>query len=86
MMARYAVLIIGAGPAGLAAALYCSRARLKAVIVEKGVPGGELVNTTRIEDYLGFEAISGPELDARLERQARKFGVELTMVEVVEVA
>jgi thioredoxin reductase (NADPH) len=66
--------------------LYCGRARLKTVIVEKGVSGGELVNTARIEDYPGFEAIGGPELAERLERQARKFGVELTMDEVVEVA
>jgi thioredoxin reductase (NADPH) len=85
-MVRYDVLIIGAGPAGLTAGLYCGRARLKTVIVEKGVSGGELVNTARIEDYPGFEAISGPELAERLERQARKFGVELTTDEVVEVA
>jgi thioredoxin reductase (NADPH) len=85
-MERYDVLIIGAGPAGLTAGLYCGRARLKTVIVEQGVSGGELVNTARIEDYPGFEAISGAELAERLERQARKFGVELTMDEVVEVA
>jgi thioredoxin reductase (NADPH) len=85
-MERYDVLIIGAGPAGLTAGLYCGRARLKTVIVEKGVSGGELVNTARIEDYPGFEAIGGLELAERLERQARKFGVELTMDEVVEVA
>src|SRR6266511_6441175 len=85
-MKRYDVLIIGAGPAGLTAGLYCGRARLKTMILDKGVPGGELVNTARIEDYPGFEAISGPELAERLERQARKFGVEIAMDEVVEVA
>jgi thioredoxin reductase (NADPH) len=85
-MERYDVLIIGAGPAGLTAGLYCGRARLKTVIVERGISGGELVNTAQIEDYPGFEAIGGPELAERLERQARKFGVELTMDEVVEVA
>jgi thioredoxin reductase (NADPH) len=85
-MERYDVLIIGAGPAGLTAGLYCGRARLKTVIVEKGVAGGELVNTARIEDYPGFDTISGAELAQRLERQARKFGGELTMDEVVEVA
>jgi thioredoxin reductase (NADPH) len=85
-MERYDVLIIGAGPAGLTAGLYCGRARLKTAIVEKGIPGGELINTARIEDYPGFEAIGGPELAERLERQARKFGVELTIDEVVEVA
>jgi thioredoxin reductase (NADPH) len=85
-MARYDVLIIGAGPAGLTAGLYCGRARLKTVIVEQGVPGGELLNTARIEDYPGFEAIRGAELAERLERQARAFGVEITTDEVVEVA
>jgi thioredoxin reductase (NADPH) len=85
-MERYDVLIIGAGPAGLTAGLYCGRARLKTMIVEQGVSGGELVNTARIEDYPGFEVISGAELAERLERQAHKFGVELTTDEVVEVA
>jgi thioredoxin reductase (NADPH) len=85
-MKGYDVLIIGAGPAGLTAALYCGRARLKTLIVEKGIPGGELVNTARIEDYPGFEEISGAELAERLERQARKFGVEIAMDEVIEVA
>ena len=85
-MAHYDVLIIGAGPAGLTAGLYCGRARLKTVIVEQGIPGGELVNTARIEDYPGFEAIGGPELAERLERQARTFGVEITTDAVVEVA
>jgi thioredoxin reductase (NADPH) len=85
-MKGYNVLIIGAGPAGLTAALYCGRARLKTLIVEKGIPGGELVNTARIEDYPGFEEISGAELAERLERQARKFGVEIAMDEVIEVA
>ena len=78
-MQRYDVIIIGAGPAGLTAGLYCGRARLKTLILEQGIPGGELVNTARIEDYPGFEEISGQELAERLERQARKFGVELTV-------
>jgi thioredoxin reductase (NADPH) len=47
-MARYAVLIIGAGPAGLTAGLYGGRVRLRTVIVEQGSPGGELINTARI--------------------------------------
>ncbi len=85
-MDRYDVIIIGAGPAGLTAGLYCSRARLKTLILEKGVPGGELLNTARIEDYPGFEEIGGQELAERLERQARKFGVEIKMEEAVEVA
>jgi thioredoxin reductase (NADPH) len=52
----------------------------------EGIPGGELLNTARIEDYPGFEEIRGAELAERLERQARKFGVEIAMDEVIEVA
>lgn len=85
-MEKFDVIIIGGGPAGLTAALYCGRARLKTVILEKGVPGGELLNTARIEDYPGFEEISGQELAERMERQARKFGVEIKLDEAVEVA
>lgn len=85
-MDLYDVIIIGAAPAGLTAGLYCGRARLKTLILEKGVPGGELLNTARIEDYPGFEEISGQELAERLERQARKFGVEIKMDEAVEVS
>jgi thioredoxin reductase (NADPH) len=85
-MDRYDVIIIGAAPAGLTAGLYCGRARLKTLILEKGVPGGELLNTARIEDYPGFEEISRQELAERLERQARKFGVEIKMDEAVEVS
>jgi len=85
-MEQYDVIIIGAGPAGLTAGLYCGRARLQTLILEKAVPGGELLNTDRIEDYPGFEEITGQELAERLERQARKFGVEIKMDEAVEVA
>ncbi len=85
-MDQFDVIIIGGGPAGLTAGLYCGRARLKTLILEKGVPGGELLNTSQIEDYPGFEEIGGQELAERLERQARKFGVEIKMDEVVEVA
>lgn len=85
-MDLYDVITIGAAPAGLTAGLYCGRARLKTLILEKGVPGGELLNTARIEDYPGFEEISGQELAERLERQARKFGVEIKMDEAVEVS
>lgn len=79
------VAIIGAGPAGLTAGLYCGRARLKTLILEEKVPGGELLNTARIEDYPGFEEVSGQELAARMTGQARKFGVEIRQESAVEV-
>lgn len=70
-MKTYDVAIIGAGPAGLTAALYCGRARLKTFILEEKGPGGELLNTARIEDYPEFEEVSGQELAKRM------LGVEL---------
>jgi thioredoxin reductase (NADPH) len=85
-MDQYDVIIIGAGPAGLTAALYCGRARLSTLVLEKGVPGGELMNTERIEDYPGFQDIRGQELAERLEGQARRFAAEIKMDEAVEVA
>lgn len=84
-MKTYDVAIIGAGPAGLTAALYCGRARLRTLILEEKVPGGELLNTARIEDYPGFEEVSGQELAKQMEGQARKFGVEIRQESAVEV-
>src|SRR5215510_9865360 len=84
MDAAYDMLIIGAGPAGLTAGLYGSRSNLKTVIIEKGLPGGELLNTEAIEDYNGFEHINGVELAQLMENHARKFGVEIRTGEEVK--
>jgi thioredoxin reductase (NADPH) len=84
-MENFDVVIIGGGPAGLTAALYCGRARLKTLILEEKVPGGELLNTARIEDYPGFEEVSGQELADRMAEQARKFGAEIRQEVAVEV-
>ncbi|MCX7971197.1 MAG: thioredoxin-disulfide reductase [Negativicutes bacterium] len=69
------VAIIGAGPAGLTAALYCGRAKLQAVCVEKSVNGGQVASTEEVENYPGFMAISGPSLAEKMAKQAEKFGV-----------
>jgi thioredoxin reductase (NADPH) len=77
MAEKYDCIIVGAGPAGLAAALYTARDRLKTLILEKFVPGGQITTTDRIENYPGFERISGPELIERMQKQSLAFGAEL---------
>ena len=76
-MKRYDVVIVGAGPAGLCAALYAGRSMLKALVIERGAPGGELLNTELIEDYIGFESIKGFELADKMAAHALKFGAEM---------
>jgi thioredoxin reductase (NADPH) len=71
------VVIVGAGPAGMCAALYAGRSMLKSAIIERGAPGGELLNTELIEDYPGFESIKGWELADRMSVHALKFGAEM---------
>jgi thioredoxin reductase (NADPH) len=83
----YDVVIIGAGPAGLTAGLYCAQAGLKTLSLERETMGGKVVNTDKIENYPGFgEGISGAELGAQMLVQATQFGldVELATVEAVE--
>ncbi len=84
MQEVYDMLIVGAGPAGLTAGLYGSRSNLKTVIIEKGIIGGELLNTEAIEDYIGFEHIKGVDLAKLMEDHARKFGVEIRTHEEVK--
>lgn len=73
----YDCIIIGAGPAGLAAALYTSRDRSKTLILEKFMPGGQINNTERIENYPGIERIDGPGLIAQMQKQVENFGAEI---------
>jgi thioredoxin reductase (NADPH) len=81
----YEVVIIGAGPAGMTAGMYAGRAMLRAVVLERGAPGGELLNTEIIEDYPGFEHIEGWDLAQKFDSHARKFGAELHTVTVERV-
>jgi thioredoxin reductase (NADPH) len=76
-MNQFDVIIVGGGPAGLCAALYAGRGMLNAVVLERGIPGGELNNTERIEDYPGFVSVLGPELAARMAEHAQKFGADI---------
>ena len=82
----YEVVIIGAGPAGMCAGMYAGRSMLKSVVLEQGFPGGELLNTEVIEDYIGFEHILGWELAEKFNSHALKFGAEIqTSVRVEKV-
>ena len=79
------LIIVGAGPAGLTGALYAGRSMLRTIVLEKGVPGGELLNTELIEDYPGFESVRGFELAERMAAHALKFGAELVSDRVMAV-
>jgi len=71
------VIIIGGGPAGLSAGLYASRARLRTLLIEKGILGGQITNAALVENYPGFpNGISGHELGELMHRQAIKYGLE----------
>ena len=74
----YDVIVLGAGPAGLAAGLYAGRSRLSTLVIEKGKDGGQIAITDDIENYPGqiVEGESGPSLIARMTQQCEKFGVE----------
>ncbi|MGB2983503.1 MAG: FAD-dependent oxidoreductase [Candidatus Bipolaricaulia bacterium] len=82
----YDVVVIGAGPAGLTAALYAGRALLSTLVVEMGLPGGQLNETDLIENWPGFEeTVSAPELMQSLRKQAERFGAEFAQDEVVRI-
>ncbi|MCU9532959.1 thioredoxin-disulfide reductase [Streptococcus sp. CSL10205-OR2] len=72
----YDLIVIGAGPAGITAALYAARSNLKVATIEQGAPGGQMNNTADIENYPGFELISGPELAMKMYEPLDKMGVE----------
>ena len=74
---EHEVVIVGAGPAGMCAGMYAGRAMLNAVVLERGSPGGELLNTELIEDYPGFETILGYELAQKFADHANKFGANI---------
>ncbi len=80
------LIIIGAGPAGLCAGMYAGRGMLDAVVLERGVPGGELLNTDLIEDYPGFASVKGHELARLMAEHAQKFGADIRQENVETVA
>lgn len=83
---RYDVVIIGSGPAGYTAGVYCSRARRETLILSGPLPGGQLMTTTDVENYPGFEdGVMGPDLMIVMKRQAEKMGAEIVDDEVVNI-
>lgn len=81
----YDVIIIGAGPAGMTAAVYTSRANLSTLMLERGIPGGQMANTEEIENYPGFETILGPDLSTKMFEHAKAFGAEYAYGDVTEL-
>jgi len=83
---RYQVIIIGGGPAGLTAGLYCTRSRLNTLLIERGIIGGQITNAERVENYPGFpKGISGIELARLIHEQATSYGLETLLTEVTKV-
>jgi thioredoxin reductase (NADPH) len=83
---KFDVIIIGAGPAGYTAGIYCSRARHDTLILSGILPGGQLVNTTDVENYPGFEkGILGPDLMIQMRKQTERMGTTIVDDEVVNV-
>ncbi|MEO7712496.1 MAG: FAD-dependent oxidoreductase [Gemmatimonadaceae bacterium] len=81
----YDVVIVGAGPAGMCAALYTGRSMLKTAVLERGIPGGELLNTEKLDDWIGEKSILGWELAKKFEEHSREFGAEYVTANVTRV-
>jgi thioredoxin reductase (NADPH) len=87
MAERFDLVIVGAGPAGLTAAIYAARARLKTMVLDEGIPGGQVKTTHKVSNYPGFpEDVKGAELAALFAKQAERFGARIARaVEITEM-
>jgi thioredoxin reductase (NADPH) len=81
----YDVIIVGAGPAGMTAAVYTSRANLSTLMIERGIPGGQMANTEAVENYPGYESILGPDLSTKMFEHAKRFGAEYAYGDIKEI-
>src|SRR5690625_2323349 len=81
----YDVIIAGAGPAGMTAAVYASRANLDTLIIERGIPGGQMADTEDVENYPGFDHILGADLSNKMFEHAKKFGAEYAYGDIKEI-
>ena len=82
---QHELIIVGGGPAGLCAAMYAGRGMLDTVLLERGLPGGELLNTDLVEDYPGFESILGRDLAQKMTDHAKKFGADIQQENVESI-
>lgn len=85
MKTNYDVAIIGSGPAGITSAIYLRRAGFSVVIIEKDAPGGQILKTSVVENYPGFEKIDGPSLALKFYEQVQKMDVVYKFGEVIEI-
>ncbi|MFD1848991.1 thioredoxin-disulfide reductase [Oceanobacillus bengalensis] len=81
----YDVIIAGAGPAGMTAAVYASRAQLSTLMIERGIPGGQMANTEDVENYPGFDSILGPDLSNKMFEHSKNFGAEYAYGDIKSV-
>lgn len=81
----YNTIVIGAGPAGLSASLYLKRAGLSVLLIDKDAPGGQMLKTSNIENYLGFESINGAELALKMFNHVKKNNIPFEFAQVIEV-
>lgn len=79
-------IVIGAGPGGMSAAIYLKRAGIDVILIEKMVPGGEILKTNKIENYLGFDSIDGGELALRMSSQVKDLGVEIIRDDITDIS
>lgn len=85
MADKYDVIVIGAGPGGMTAALYASRANLKVAMLDRGVYGGQMNNTAEVENYTGFKSILGPDLAEQMYQSSIQFGADFVYGNVEQV-
>lgn len=84
-MKKYDVIVVGAGPAGITASIYLKRANLDCLIIEKNAPGGQILNTSTIENYPGFVQITGPDLAMKFYEQITNLDIPYQYGEVKEI-
>ncbi|WP_105615587.1 thioredoxin-disulfide reductase [Vallitalea okinawensis] len=79
------MIIVGSGPAGLTAAIYASRAKLDAIMIDKGMPGGQVLNTYEVDNYPGIPDTTGPELAMKIQEHAMKYDMASVFDEVIDL-